>query len=146
MRDVKNVAFVCLHGAAKSLIAAAYFNRIAREKGLAVSASTSGPEPDPEVPPYVIDGLLEKGIDVRGQRPVLIDARSISEADLIVSFACDAGTKLAPGTPSEGWDDCPAVSDGFAPAWQFITPRVDQLIDKFQRRTDATSDRRGETP
>ena len=34
----QKVAFVCLHGSAKSLIAAEYFNRLAREKSLAADA------------------------------------------------------------------------------------------------------------
>ena len=61
----KKVAFVCLHGSAKSLIAAEYFNRLAREKSLPLRATTSGPEPDPEVPANVVEGMKTRGIDVQ---------------------------------------------------------------------------------
>jgi protein-tyrosine-phosphatase len=64
----QKVAFVCLHGSAKSLIAAEYFNRIAIEKNLPLRATTSGSEPDNEVPENVVAGLKRRGIDV-GQVP-----------------------------------------------------------------------------
>jgi protein-tyrosine-phosphatase len=131
MKRVGKVAFVCLHGSAKSLIAAEVFNRLAQEKRLAVAATTSGPEPDPEVPSNVIDGLLSHSIDVRGYSPTLISAAGLADADLIVSFACEAGATLAPGKPVERWDDCPAVSADFETAWRFITGRVEQLVNRL---------------
>ena len=126
------VAFVCLHGSAKSLIAAEYFNRLAREHGLDFTATTSGPEPDPEVPSNVIDGLRSHAIDVGGYRPTLISAAGLADADLIVSFACDAGMRLAPDKPVQRWDECPAVSDDFETAWRFITGRVDRLFRRLK--------------
>jgi arsenate reductase (thioredoxin) len=124
----RKVAFVCPHGSAKSLIAAEYFNLLAHQEALPLSATTSGPEPDPEVPANVMDGMQKRGIDVRGHRPTLITADQLKDADLIVSFACDAGRKLAPGRPEQRWDDCPAVSDDFQMAWDFITGRVERLV------------------
>jgi protein-tyrosine-phosphatase len=128
----RKVAFVCLHGSAKSLIAAEYFNRLARERGLAIHATTSGPEPDPEVPANVVEGMKTRGIDVQAYRPTLIAAEQLGHADLIVSFACDAARKLAPGKPEERWDACPAVSDDFDVAWDFITTRVAALVERIE--------------
>lgn len=125
------IAFVCLHGSAKSLIAAEYFNRLARERSLPLLATTSGPEPDAEVPANVIAGMRSRGIDVHAYHPALIAADQLKDADLIVSFACDAGRKLAPGKAEQRWDDCPAVSDDFDVAWKFITGRVDTLVDRL---------------
>jgi arsenate reductase len=133
-----NVAFVCLHGSAKSLIAAEHLNRLAREHGRGFKATTSGPEPDPEVPSNVVDGLRRHGIDVGDYRPTLISAAGLADADLIVSFACDAGMRLAPDKPVERWDECPAVSDDFEIAWQFITQRVDRLFLRL-RQEDAVA-------
>ena len=127
----QKVAFVCLHGSAKSLIAAEYFNRLAREKSLPLRATTAGPEPDPEVPGNVVEGMTTRGIDVKAYKPTLIAADQLTDADLIVSFACDAGRKLAPGKPEERWDECPAVSDDFDVAWDFITGRVETLVARL---------------
>ena len=57
----QRIAFVCLHGSAKSLIAAEYFNQLARNKGLSARATTSDPEPDPEVPANVVEGMKSRG-------------------------------------------------------------------------------------
>jgi arsenate reductase (thioredoxin) len=129
----QKVAFVCLHGSAKSLIAAEYFNRLAREKSLALRATTAGPEPDPEVPANVVEGMKARGIDVHAYRPTMIAAEQLTDADLIVSFACDAGRTLAPGKAEERWDECPAVSDDFDVAWKFITGRVDTLVERLSK-------------
>ena len=130
----QKVAFVCLHGSAKSLIAAEYFNRLAREKSLALRATTAGPEPDPEVPANVVEGMNARGIDVKAYKPTLIAADQLTDADLIISFACDAGRNLAPGKPEERWDECPAVSDDFDVAWDFITTRVAALVERIESK------------
>ena len=131
----RKVAFVCLHGSAKSLIAAAYFNGLARQHGLDFAATTSGPEPDAEVPPNVIEGLCNHAIGVGAYRPTMISAAGLADADLIVSFACDAGMRLAPDKPVERWDECPAVSDDFETAWRFITSRVDRLFRRLAQES-----------
>lgn len=127
----QKIAFVCLHGSAKSLIAAEYFNRIATERNLPLRATTSGPEPDGEVPENVVAGLNNHGIDVGQYRPALVAAEQLADTGLIVSFACDAGRRLAPSKPEERWDECPAVSDDFEIAWTFITGRVEKLISRL---------------
>jgi protein-tyrosine-phosphatase len=129
--DSQKVAFVCLHGSAKSLIAAEYFNRTATERNLPLRAITSGPEPDSEVPQNVVAGLKSRGIDVSQYRPTLIAAEQLADADLIVSFACDAGRRLASSKPEERWDECPAVAADFDIAWTFITGRVEKLISRL---------------
>ena len=127
----QKVAFVCLHGSAKSLIAAEQFNRLAAAKGLPFRATTAGPEPDAEVPSNVVTGFKTRGIDVSGYTPTLIAANQLADADLIVSFVCDAGRRLAPGKPEERWDDCPMVADDFDVAWGFITGRVEELLARL---------------
>jgi arsenate reductase len=55
MNNSKIVAFVCLHGSAKSLIAAEYFSRLAKARGIDATGTTSGPQPDTEIPTNVIE-------------------------------------------------------------------------------------------
>jgi arsenate reductase (thioredoxin) len=131
MNRHQTVAFVCLHASAKSLIAAQYLNRLAKERGLAFSATTSGPEPDSEIPAPVVEGLLRRGIDVRALRPVLVSPGALARSDHVVSFGCDIKGLVAANQALEHWDDCPAVSDDFDIAWSFITARVEQLVDRL---------------
>jgi protein-tyrosine-phosphatase len=80
--DSQKVAFVCLHDSAKSLIAAEYFNRIAIDRNLPLRATTSGPEPDNEVPENVVAGLKSRGIDVGQYHPTLTAADQLSDTNL----------------------------------------------------------------
>ena len=131
MNDFRTVAFVCQHASAKSLIAAQYLNGLAGKRGIAFRATTSGPEPDAEVPPNVVEGLLRHGIDVRTVRPALVSPDILARSDYVVSFGCDLTGLLAASQALEHWDDCPAVSDDFDIAWSFITARVDQLLKRL---------------
>jgi arsenate reductase len=69
MENDRTVLFLCPHNAAKSVIAAAYFGRLAAERGVTLRASSAGTDPDPGVAPGVAAALLVEGIDVRGHRP-----------------------------------------------------------------------------
>ena len=51
------VLFVCLHGAAKSVVAAAHFRKLTAQRGLAVEAAAAGTEPDAEMGPLAVKGL-----------------------------------------------------------------------------------------
>ena len=71
VRTAKNVLFMCPHGAAKSVLAAAYFDKQARERGLDVHVRTVGTEPDPAVSPAVAAHLRANGYDVPVAKPQL---------------------------------------------------------------------------
>ena len=75
MAPMHRVVFACLHGSAKSVIAAEQCQRLARERGLVVEAMATGVEPDAEISLPVIRGLLAEGIDVRGRRPRRVAGR-----------------------------------------------------------------------
>ena len=127
MSSPRTVAFVCLHGSAKSVIAAEYLEREARARGIDARASAAGQEPDPDYPPHVLAGMSARGFKLLGRAPRGANAEDLAQADRIVSFGCDLST-LAPGREIERWDDCPAVSDGFDGAWDVITRKVDALL------------------
>ena len=80
------VLFVCLHGAAKSVIAAAEFERLARARGVAARAVSAGTEPDPQIAPVVVARLLEEGIDLRGLRPRRVTRQDVAQASRVVSL------------------------------------------------------------
>src|SRR5258705_11947677 len=69
MSPSRSVLFVCLHGAAKSVLAAADFERLAAERGLAITADSAGTEPDPEIAPGVAAALQADGVDLDRRRP-----------------------------------------------------------------------------
>ena len=123
----KTVLFVCLHGAAKSVLAAADFERLARARGLEARAVFAGTEPDPEITPKVLGELLAEGVDLRGQRPRRVTRDDVAGAWRVVTFGCELGP-LAAGVPVERWDEVPAVSDDFRKARAAIDARLVRLL------------------
>ena len=119
------VLFVCLHGAAKSVVGAAHFRRLAAERGLAIDAVAAGTEPDPELAPGAVKGLTTDGLAVTPDRPRPVTLYDLESAARIVSFGCD----LAPakGQRVDQWD-VPAVSDGYAAARERIVSNVERLV------------------
>ena len=99
-----------------------------------VRAAFAGTEPDPELTPAAVAGLLAEGIDVRGHRPRRVTGDDITHASRVVSFGCEPGA-LAPGVAVERWDDVPAVSDDYRAARDVIVSRLPALL------ASSTSDR-----
>jgi protein-tyrosine-phosphatase len=131
---MNTVLFVCLHGSAKSLIAATHLSRLAERRGRPWRGESSGVEPDAGVPESVITGLATDGIDVRDYRPRALSAEQIEGAARIVSFGCDL-VPSPPSTPTtERWDDLPMVSDGYDTARDAIVARVTRLLDRLDEQ------------
>jgi arsenate reductase (thioredoxin) len=124
-----NVLFVCLHGSAKSLIAAELFNRLAAARGLGTPATSAGAEPDDAIPPHVLRGLGADGIDVAGRRPRRPTAADVDASAVVVTFGCDLGELAARARRIERWDDIPTVSEDFTRARDAIVGRVAALLD-----------------
>ena len=84
------ILFLCPHHAAKSVIAEAYFNRLAMKHQLAFEAASAGTEPDETVSPLVVKLLHEEGIDVSKHQPKRFTAQQLSDAEFIISMGCTA--------------------------------------------------------
>jgi arsenate reductase (thioredoxin) len=123
------VLFVCLHGSAKSLIAAEYFNRLAAARGLGARAVSAGLEPDDAIPPRVAQGLRDDGVEVGDRRPGRPMPADVEDAAIVVTFGCDLGELAASATRIDRWDDVPAVSEDFKRARDVIVARVAGLLE-----------------
>ncbi|MGQ0646536.1 MAG: arsenate reductase/protein-tyrosine-phosphatase family protein [Gemmatimonadaceae bacterium] len=128
MPNVPRVVFVCLHGSAKSQIAAAHLRKLATERGVLLDVESLGIEPDAVIPPAVVDGLRSDGAPLHDPRPRAATRARIRGAVRVVSFACDVSEIIPPGVDVERWDDVPAVSDGYAAARDAIVSRLPALM------------------
>jgi arsenate reductase len=129
MGSVRTVVFVCQHGAAKSVLAAALLERLAADHGLPLRALARGSEPEPQLALAVAAGLLEQGIDVRAWRPRLVTREDLAEAWRVVSFGPDLSHLLPAGTLVQVWSHVPAVADGFQAAQAVIAGQLLRLIE-----------------
>jgi len=127
------VAFVCLHGAAKSVLAAACFERLAEARGVGARALAAGTEPDPEIAPVVLRSLLAEGIDLRGQQPRRVTRDDLAGAAAVVSFGPDLSALVAPGRAIVRWDDVPALSEDFEAGRAAILARLPALLEEVSR-------------
>ena len=89
------VVFVCEHGAAKSVIATAYFNKIAAEKGLRARAIYRGVNPQADLSVSALKGLRDDGLTTPDLKP-----SAIAPADVV---------RLVAEAAPEGREDAEAV-------------------------------------
>jgi protein-tyrosine-phosphatase len=132
-REPTTVAFVCLHGAAKSVLAAACFERLAAARGVRVRALAAGTEPDAEIAPAVVRALLLEGVDLRGERPRGVTRADLADVAAVVSFGPDLSGLVPPGRRVVRWDDVPALSEDFEAGRAAILARLPALLEEVSR-------------
>src|SRR4029077_225261 len=81
-----SVVFVCLHGSVKSQMAAAHFNRIARERGLSIVAVSRGIAVDGEIPRSIREGLARDGLAPASDVPIALTSEEAAVAANIFAF------------------------------------------------------------
>jgi protein-tyrosine-phosphatase len=126
------ILFLCPHGAAKSIMAAAYFQRLANEQGLTVKALAAGTHPDSEISSQVAELLAKEGYDVSNTVPQLVTQDQITNASHVVSLGCDLDELPRAGTPIEQWDDVPPPSQDLIAARNTIYEHVTQLVEQYR--------------
>lgn len=128
------VLFMCPHGAAKSVLASAYFQRLAKERGLNVHVDTGGTEPQEAVSTVVAEHLTKNGYTVPITKPRAVTKDDLVRADVVISLGCDvSGLPAAPRALRE-WNDVPAPSEDFAAADEAIRRRVVALVEEIASR------------
>jgi protein-tyrosine-phosphatase len=132
MNTSRSVLFVCLHGAAKSVLAAADFRKLAAERGLTVTADAAGTEPDPAIAPGVVAALRAEGVELGQARPRRVTAADTAGADRVVTFGCELGDATPAAVRVERWDDVPAVSENLPLARAAIRRHLDRLLDECE--------------
>lgn len=132
MSQNRRILFVCLHGAAKSVLAAADCERLAASRGLHVKADFAGTEPDPDIAPAVAAALQRDGVDLGAKKPRLVTREDVAVADRVVAFGCELGDAAIPGARVDQWADVPAVSDGLPAARAAIRARLERLLDEWK--------------
>jgi protein-tyrosine-phosphatase len=123
------ILFVCEHGSAKSVIAAAHFNDLAAKNGLPYRAMARGVHPDKEIPPHVKNGLAGEGLDIRGWQPKRFSAEDAARAERVITLGCALPTaKSVIGRKLQDWNDVPSPSEKYQSASQAIAERVASLV------------------
>ena len=127
------IIFVCEHGAAKSILSAAIFNKMAEERGLNIRAIARGTNPDPEISPKVAAGLQADGLASSESAP-----KKISKADLVGARRVITFCALPDDYPGiiqiENWDDVlPAIED-YGKARDKLAERIGRLLEELKSK------------
>ncbi|HBH00327.1 MAG TPA: heat-shock protein HtpX [Candidatus Rokubacteria bacterium] len=126
--EERRVVFVCPHGAARSVLAAAQLDRLAAQSGVAVRATAAGLAPDPVVAPAVAAALFAEGVNVSGLRPRRVTPEELAAAWRVVALGCDPGALAPPGVEVLRWDDVPSPSEHYTAARDLLAGRIAELL------------------
>ena len=126
------VVFVCEHGAAKSVLAAAELERMAKERGLSLSIVARGTNIDPELAPSVVNGLRADGLKPGLAKPVKVEAKDLEGAIKVITFGPDLSGLLPKGTRSLDWSATPSPGQNYAGARDYIRKELETLIQQLE--------------
>ena len=121
------IIFVCEHGAAKSILAATYFNKMAQENNLHLTAVARGTHPDAELSAQTVDGLRADGLIPTESTPVKLDGKELEFAQHVVSF-CALPQEYHRKGKVGYWKDVPGVSEDYERARDAIVEHLKVLI------------------
>jgi arsenate reductase (thioredoxin) len=126
------VVFVCEHGAAKSVIATAYFNKLAAERGLPFRATFRGTAPQDDLSVRTLAGLKADGVPVPSGKPTAISDADVVGATHIFAIGCTLPDKAVRSGKATDWSDVPD-DQGYGPMRDAIVRHVKELLDQLHR-------------
>lgn len=131
--QLKTVVFVCEHGSAKSVVAAAHFNHLAEQRGLPWRAVARGTVTDAEMAPAALKGLAADGLPAPAGKPVPLSQADLDAADRVVTFALDLPEDLHSERSPARWE-VPPVSTDYAGARAAIVAEIEKMIAEIEKR------------
>lgn len=134
------ILFLCPYGGAKSVVAASYFNEIARAQGLDfIAVAAAAEEPYDAVPEKVATYLQQDGIDVHQFKPHHVTEEEIESAAKIITIDCDLTKLDTNGRVVEQWNDVPKMSADLPGSASSIRNHVEALITSIKLKRNARS-------
>jgi protein-tyrosine-phosphatase len=130
--DGPAIVFVCEHGAAKSVIATAYFNKLAAERGLPFRATFRGTAPQDDLSVRTVAGLKEDGVPIPAGKPAAISETDVRAATHIFAIGCTLPERAVTSGKASDWSDVPD-DQGYGPMRDAIVRHVRQLLDTLAR-------------
>jgi arsenate reductase len=131
--QTKKVVFVCEHGAGKSVVAAAYFNKIAKDRNLNWEASCRGTNPDEEVSVPTKEGLKSDNLLDPALSPKKLAPSDTSNVEKIILF-----TKLPDdfktSVKSEDWSSLPNIDAKYEVRRDALIKKINEFFDSLEKQ------------
>ena len=128
---IKQIVFVCEHGVAKSILAAALFNKLAADKNLNLYAIARGTNPDAELSPKTVAGLQADGLTAAESTPQKLFLTDLEKAEQVITF-CELPEEFQNKAAIEQWNGIPAVSEDYEKARDAIVENLNRLMNNLQ--------------
>jgi len=128
-----SVVFVCEHGAAKSVIATAYFNKLAAQRGLPDRATFRGTAPQDDLSARAVAGLKADGLSIPSGKPAPVSEADVTTATHIFAIGCTLPAAAARSGKAVDWTDVPD-DQGYGPMRDAIVRHVTSLLDDLEKR------------
>jgi arsenate reductase len=127
------IVFVCEHGAAKSILSAALFNKLAGERGLNFRAIARGTNPDPEISPKVAAGLKADGVAASESAPKKISQADLTGAKRVITF-CALPDDYPGSIKVENWDKVLPAIEEYGKARDKLAEQIDRLLEELKSK------------
>jgi arsenate reductase (thioredoxin) len=131
--ESKTVIFICDHGAYKSVVAAAAFNKMAKEQGLNVHAIARGIAPAKEIAPNALNGLKQDSFSEITSTPQKLSNEELTKATYVVTF-CSLPVGYHEPVPFEEWSKIPLINGYYPDFRDSVLPYVKLLINNLKSR------------
>lgn len=126
----KKILFVCEHGSAKSIVAAAQFAKLAKQQGLDIQVVSRGINPDSTVSDAVNQHLTADGFNKHKDKPVKLSTADLKSADYVVLFNPLPDKFVEPST-TEKWN-IPSFEAGYPIAKDSILTNIERIIQRIK--------------
>lgn len=130
-KDRSQIIFVCEHGAALSVVSAAYFNKLAQERHLDLHAIARGVEPQKELSVSARQGLDSDGVSFETTRPQRLSIKDAKNARRVIAFS-SLPSKYHAVALVESWPDVPPTGAGYSQARDAILIHLRELIQQLE--------------
>ena len=94
------VAFLCVHNAGRSQMAAGFLHRFGEDRVEVISA---GSAPGKAVNVVAVEAMAERSIDISAAVPRRWTDAEIKQADVVITMGCGDECPFHPGTRYEDW-------------------------------------------
>ncbi|MGC8816922.1 MAG: arsenate reductase ArsC [Candidatus Hadarchaeum sp.] len=129
---MRKVIFVCVENSARSQMAEAFFNRLAKK----FRAESAGTKPAAAVNPLAVAVMKEVGIDISAAKPKMLTMEMLADAERVITMGCISG-ELCPASlvPTEDWgieDPAGKSIEKFREIRDLIRKKVERLVSELE--------------
>lgn len=127
-----DVLFVCVHNAGRSQMAKAFFNHLAKQKGLPLRAESAGTQPAEHIHPEVVQAMQEVGIDLASAKPQQLTDELVRRARRVIVMGCAVDAQACPAILLKGVEDW-----GLPDPKGLPLPQVRAIRDTIRQKVEA---------